>query len=170
MVWPILQIHRTLRQNHTRLVTEYARWMVYDYWPYWSAGAVPSSLVSLWRTTNIGILVPSLLGYQTYKTFSVFMCHKTPMRSVYLISDEIIRVQSRDQRRSVHAPPLLFIPFSKVVASNNSGVSKSSERSKEPRVFSSTIDVSGANEVRCDSLQAFTCSERVEINFIFDLY
>ena len=101
--------------------------------PYWMAGAVPSNLVSLCLTMNIGTLVPSLLLYQTYTNNGQDFGWIVLRGEIYLVGEEVVWVQAVDKGLSVDTPSLV-VCLPEVILSDNTRGRESDQSSEEPFV------------------------------------
>ena len=101
--------------------------------PYWMAGAVPSNLVSLCLTMNMGTLVPSLLLYQTYTNNGQDFGWLVLRGEIYLVSEEVVWVQAVDKGLSVDTPSLV-VCLPEVILSDNTRGRESDQSSEEPFV------------------------------------
>lgn len=87
----------------------------------------------------MGIGVPSLLLYHTWVMVLVAIgivsnSGRAPGERAYLTCFEILSIQTVELSISKDAP-FLFVRFTKVIASQNSGGGKSSQRNEEKMLF-----------------------------------
>jgi hypothetical protein len=135
--------------------------------PYWIAGAVPSSLVELCLTMNMGTLVPSLLSNQTCGKISGHSLRKTPMAC--LLRGELARIEALQDSCPPCLELSLFLRQCQIVLDNRAGSGEAGHRHKGLRLLGSPAShIEGADEVLGETLQAFA-GVRVHIQFVLDL-
>ena len=117
---------------------------------------------------NIGTRVPSLLLYHTYTCSSASRLGIHIAGMTNLLSREVIRVQARNECRTVDAPPLLLRSI-EVVPRNNTGRREPRQGREEPRLFTTAANGRRPDEVRGHTMEPLSSRELVDVNLVYDL-